>query len=427
MKTLKKFLCLAFLVPSITFSQESSFFQEYLVWDYQEDGLYPYKLPDILVAESGTVFAFSDARIGRGDGEPSHVVLKRSEDGGSSWSKNIFMARSENGENHLFPCMVEDRKSRKLFYFFSTRTFRDADFSYMFVRSSIDDGKSWSEPILVDEGIKEKDNQLQQQLLNGKAPLHFERSNAPFFGRKIVLAGPGGGIQLSDDHPIAPGRLIIPLFLIKDRFGPIDERGYGNAILYSDNGGESWLAGGIVPLGRYHSSEVSIIEMNNGDLLMNARIAKNTNLNYPLNQKRSISMSYDGGMSWTEPVLDYSGIPFSFRTGNGLERLTFAKNDPTSTNRILYSFPNDPERRRNMTVLMSYDEHRTWPVSKLIYDGGQAGYSNIAILPDNKILLIYARGSGDNWMGRQVYLAKFNVEWLTDGKDSIVGGRSKSK
>lgn len=423
MKTFIICLSLVLFVTSVSFSQNEPFFEEYLIWDYQEDGLYPYQSPDILVAESGTVFAFSDARIGTGDGEPSHVVLKRSEDGGRFWSKNIFMARSENGENHLFPCMVEDRKSRKLFYFFSTRTFRDADFSYMFVRSSMDDGKSWSEPILVDEGIKEKDNQLQQQLLNGKAPPHFERTNAPFFGRKIVLAGPGGGIQLSDDHPIAPDRLVIPLFLIKDRFGPRDERGYGNAILYSDDSGESWTAGGIVPLGRYLSSEVSIIEMDNGNLLMNSRIGKHTSIN----QKRSISISIDGGMTWTEPVLDHSGIPLSSPTGNGLERLTFAKNDPTGTNRILYSFPNDPKKRRNMTVLMSYDEHRTWPVSKLIYNGGQAGYSNIAILPDNKILLIYARGGEGNWAGNQVYVAKFNVEWLTYGKDGIIGERNKSK
>ena len=427
MKRLKIYFSLI-LLTSLTsyfaFSQDEPFFEEFQVWDYQEDGLYPYQTPDIMVAGSGTVFAFSDARIGRGDGEPSHVVLKRSEDGGHTWSKNIFMARSENGENHLFPCMVEDSESGKLFYFYSTRTFPEADFSYMFFRSSVDDGKCWSKPILVDEIVKDKDKLLQQQLLDNTAPLYFEPTNAPVFGREIVLAGPGGGIQLSKEHPIAPNRLIIPLFLIKDRWGPMADRGYGNAILYSDDRGESWLAGGIVPLGKYHSSEVSIIEMDNGDLLMNARIALDT----LTNQKRSISISSDGGMTWTEPVLDSSGIPLSFRTGNGMERLTFAKNDPTGTNRILYSFPNDPARRRNMTVLMSYDEHKTWPVSKLIYDGDFAGYSNMAILPDNKILLIYARGGGGGgWFGSHVYVAKFNVEWLTDGKDSLAGGRNKSK
>ena len=80
-----------------------------------------------------------------------------------------------------------------------------------------------------------------------------------------------------------------------------------------------------------------------------------------------------------------------------------------------------------MTVLMTYDEHKTWPVSKLIYDGDFSGYSNMAILEDNKILLIYARGGGGGWFGSHVYVAKFNMEWLTDGKDSLAGGRNKSK
>ena len=43
-----------------------------------------------------------------------------------------------------------------------------------------------------------------------------------------------------------------------------------------------------------------------------------------------------------------------------------------------------------MTVSLSYDECRTWPVHKLIYEG-PGEYSDLAIAPDMTALLIYGK------------------------------------
>ncbi len=70
---------------------------------------------------------------------------------------------------------------------------------------------------------------------------------------------------------------------------------------------------------------------------------------------------------------------------------------------------------------LSYDEGDTWPVSKTV-EAGFSGYSDLAVAKDGTILLFYERGSTD---GKNIYktglltIARFNLEWLTDGKDAL--------
>ena len=76
--------------------------------------------------------------------------------------------------------------------------------------------------------------------------------------------------------------------------------------------------------------------------------------------------------------------------------------------------------RKNVTVKLSYDECGSWPVSKVL-EAGPSGYTDLAIAPDGAILCLYERGCLDQKMADTQYLAlaRFNLEWLTDGKDSV--------
>ena len=69
-----------------------------------------------------------------------------------------------------------------------------------------------------------------------------------------------------------------------------------------------------------------------------------------------------------------------------------------------------------MTVRLSYDECRTWPVSKVIHSGPSA-YSCLVVLPDRSIACFYE--GGEEHPRERITLAKFNLEWLTDGKDGL--------
>ncbi len=96
--------------------------------------------------------------------------------------------------------------------------------------------------------------------------------------------------------------------------------------------------------------------------------------------------------------------------------------DDSAKNRLLFSNPASapsPGQSRgdrvNMTVRLSYDEGRTWPVSKLLHDDPSA-YSCLAVLPDGDIGCLYE--GGETRYGKIVF-ARFSLEWLTDGKDFL--------
>ena len=72
-----------------------------------------------------------------------------------------------------------------------------------------------------------------------------------------------------------------------------------------------------------------------------------------------------------------------------------------------------------MTVRLSYDEGQTWPISKMIHTG-PAAYSCLTVLADGTIGLLYERGQANPY--ETIAFARFNLEWLTDGKDKLKGG-----
>ena len=85
-------------------------------------------------------------------------------------------------------------------------------------------------------------------------------------------------------------------------------------------------------------------------------------------------------------------------------------------NRLLFSNPADPAKRRNMVVRLSYDEGKTWPVSKVI-EPGRVAYSCLTILNDGTIGLLYEHGEDSPY--ESISFARFDLAWLTDGADKL--------
>ena len=82
---------------------------------------------------------------------------------------------------------------------------------------------------------------------------------------------------------------------------------------------------------------------------------------------------------------------------------------------MLHSIPLDSAERRNVSVLLSYDEGLTWPVRRTVWSG-DAGYSSLTVLPDGDIGLLTEVG---NWeRGFEIYFTRLTPEWLTEGADS---------
>ncbi len=126
-------------------------------------------------------------------------------------------------------------------------------------------------------------------------------------------------------------------------------------------------------------------------------------------------------MTWSEVVEDPALIEprcqaslshFTDRVSHDKDRLLFS--NPAST------------ERENMTVRLSYDGGQTWPVAKQLY-GGPTAYSCLTILPDLTAGCLYERGDEGPLVSNEqhsnyqkITFARFNLEWLTDGKDTIL-------
>ena len=114
----------------------------------------------------------------------------------------------------------------------------------------------------------------------------------------------------------------------------------------------------------------------------------------------------------------------------GAVRLT-GSDGPGGRTRLLFVHPDSHEKREvitwwggrpreNETIRLSYDEGKTWPLAKSI-EPGRAGYADIAVGKDGMIYCLYERGyvDGNQLNERYFTCARFNLEWLTDGRDSL--------
>lgn len=374
-----------------------------------EDHVANYRIPQLLVTQSGAILACVEARQKPGDGSPTEIVIKRSRDGGKTWSEAIGVERIKTGENYVLPVLLEDRDTRRLFFFCAMRDagLRDPT-TRSYYRTSDDEGSTWSEQIDVTPIIAAADEKVQSDLSAGRASSEFNGDKPELFGRKLFFFGPGRPIQVSRTHPRFPGRLVVPVFLIKDRTAtPRSARAYGDGVLVSDDHGKTWHMDGVAPLGEFGSSEVSVAELDDGRLVLNARGAPE-NRGDSAAAPRTVSFSADGGASWTRPELA-EGLPRYRETHCGLLRIQAPAGKGSWH---LFSFPAGPERR-NGTILLSKDNHRTWPTRKLIVPGS-FGYSNLDRLPDGTLVMIYETASG-----KEVNLVRFTLDWLLDGHDTL--------
>jgi sialidase-1 len=145
-----------------------------------------------------------------------------------------------------------------------------------------------------------------------------------------------------------------------------------------------------------------VVELVDGSLYMNMRSRRGK-------KQRAYSFSRDSGQTWSAVKFD-ARLPEPSCQGS-IIRLTSTSR--FCRNRILLCHPSTPAARTCLTVRVSYDECRSWPVSKVLYSG-PAAYSDLAVTADGRVLCLFEANNP-----KRLLLARFEVEWLTDGKDSL--------
>jgi sialidase-1 len=326
-----------------------------------------YRIPSLAVTTHGTVLAFTEGHKNSSDTSDIDLMLRRSQDGGRTWSEVQCVA---DGGTHVMgnPCPVVDQTTGTIWM-----PYRQ-DLRTVLLTKSTDDGLTWSTPIDITQ--------------SATPPGAFDR--AP---------GPGHGIQLNS------GRLVIPGWFDSTATSDQIQSSYA---FYSDDHGATWKVG--QPLTSNASDECEAVQLADGRLYMTGRSRLDL-------KQRAYALSSDGGETWS-PVRNDPSL-LGRGSAAGVLRFTDAVHD--DRNRILLAASTDPGSDPNklpMVVSLSYDETDTWPVSKFLTNGF-SGYADLAVTDDHNILCLYEADNMSQSL-RRIVLARFNLEWLTDGKDSIL-------
>jgi sialidase-1 len=135
------------------------------------------------------------------------------------------------------------------------------------------------------------------------------------------------------------------------------------------------------------------------------------NMRAMVGNRRWSARSRDGGETWSD-VREEADL-VEPRCQGSLATLTDTHGG--DRNRLLFANPASV-KRDHFTVKLSYDEGRTWPEARELH-AGPAAYSSLAVLPDGTVACLYERGEKRPYEG--IAFARFNVEWLTAGRDSL--------
>lgn len=300
----------------------------------------------LAVAMDGTVLVFKEER------RRKRVEVKRSEDGGRTWSEPIVV-----GE----------------------RVRIGADMS--------DDGRyqgehvGWSElgNVCVDETTGDI-----MAFAMGLAPsrtLYRSRDHGKTWqaGKTLIKPDRNGwlattyccdpGITLR--HGKKKGRLLMPsqvfvgsvnedgsrTYLNKGQGRKYFAKRYSNA-LHSDDGGRTWTPSAPFPM--LGGSEPGLLELKDGRIYYNSRTHVRPG-------NKLVGKSLDGGESWVEGREDdelFDGPPDVYGCKGALARLTHEGRDI-----LLFSSPGRKDRRDDITVRVSFDGGESWPVQRLVREG----------------------------------------------------------
>ena len=348
------------------------------------EGYHTFRIPAVVVTPKGAVLAFCEGRASRSDHAQNDIVLKRSTDGGRTWGALQLIAEDgKNSLNNPTAVVVRDTGRVLLMYqsypegYHSDKVVPgydpNAKICRTFLTFSDDDGTTWSALRDVTRMVKPETNVT------------------------ATPVGPGVGIELRRGRH--KGRILMPFV---HRIG----KPYDLCAVYSDDGGETWTWGEYAPRPTGATpTEVQFVELADGLVMVNAR-------SHGGEKVRQVAISSDGGQTWS-PLQDEPALIGPICQGTIL-RYT----DPIDgrKSRILFGNPGSKTARVNGTVRLSYDEGKTWPVAQTVYFGSFA-YSCLTVLADGAIGLLYER---DDYA--KITFARFPLEWLTDGRDSLGAG-----
>lgn len=348
---------------------------------FETGGRVNYRIPGMFITNDGTLVAVIGQRYDTtaDDAPEQYVVIRRSIDGGLTWSEDSYLNYLENYSVD-YRGGVYDALNDTIIIFLRTEiklpeanehynevNNEDKTFVGNYIMKSTDSGKTW----------------------------HFNtyELKANSSGIKANIYGNDHGIQI----PFGPyaGRLVIGA-----------RKGDYNYLVYSDDGGSTWITGARA---QEKTGECGLTVLPNGAIYINSRTYTNSG-------KRYEGWSYDGG----ETIVDMNVASDLIEPAFGCNASVISFEHPeTGKTVMLYSGINNfvpgitssMTNRYKISVWISYDEGKTWPKCKLI-DSDRSAYSSMAYDPTTGLIYILYESGHDVIYDRGANIVTCNLAWL---------------
>ena len=365
-----------------TSSHKQPFFDSTIVFEPNKSTYASIRIPALVITLKGTLLAFAEGRVDTAsDWAEMDLLMRRSTNGGKTWEAGTVIAPRQGKSPTSNPTPIVDKAGNiHLLY--------QRDYAVAYYTTSTDDGKTWSAPVDITYAFN---------------------AFRPEYNWKVVAPGPGHAIQLKN------GRLLVPVWLADSEKLEPHRSHFPSCVatIYSDDSGKTWKRGAIVANNSpkiKNPNETMAVELEDGRVMLSIRNPSDIH-------QKAVAYSTDGISNWSEvsfdeelyePVCMSSIIKVSTKDNGGKSRMLFVNPD-TRVN------PKPP--RMNLTAKLSYDEGQNWTVQKVI-NPGASGYSDVAVGPDGTIYCLYETNTVGKGFNYSLILKRFNVAWLTDGKDN---------
>lgn len=329
-----------------------------------DDGSAAYRIPGLVTSKKGTLLGVYDVRYNSSVDlqEYVDVGLSRSTDKGQTWEKMRLplsfgayggLPKAQNGVGD--PAILVDEKTGTIWvvaawthgmgngraWVNSMNGNSIETTAQLVLTKSIDDGKTWSEPINITEQVKDP-------------------------SWNFLLQGPGRGITMHD------GTLVFPIQFIDSTRVP------NAGIMYSKDRGETWH---IHNPARTNTTESQVAEVEPGVLMLNMRDNRGGS--------RAVFITKDLGMSWTEHPSSRSVLQEPVCMASLLQ--VRAEENVLGRDILLFSNPNSSQHRHRITIKASLDGGLSFPeeYQVMLDEDFGWGYSCLTMIDRETVGILY--------------------------------------
>lgn len=336
---------------------------------YNNDNYLMCRIPGVVMTEKGSIICYYEARKTASDWSQIDIIMKKSTDGGDTFSNRKILAVAKEGETLNNPVMIADGNKLHFLYV--------SNYERCFYCVSDDDGETFSSPREITGELSGFDDK---------------------FKWNVIAFGPGHGIVTEDK------RLIVPIWVANGA-----DKGDGHSrehhpsvagYIESTDGGNTWHTGNLFNAASdiKNPSETCAANIGDSKVLFNIRNESNEYLRAEsvLNLKTGKLDDVKLNPQLPDPIC-FAGM--CSHEENGKYTLYFSNCNPSEKTW---------ERREFLTVRKSDDNGKTWSDGTMIEE--LSGYSDVNVSADGKKVYCFFE--------KQLCQEKYEIELIFCEMDS---------